>query len=531
MFQKIIANLPYSPALIGQLGFYARRLRKEQMTRRLGLIFTALAIVVQSFAVFNPPEAQARASHQNIIYQGTHSRAELLTVYDRGVDAAGHKDIRQIFNYFGISRADLASVRAGTFNSRGFNGGIWSVGRNSYDAGTQYEQARAIPGTSTTVFARKLWRFDKLPYTKIHGSNYAALIGNRASDGKWFAVSFDCGNMAFTEFYTPPPPPPAKKAACVNLIAQPITRNKYKLTATGSVANGAAIAGYNFSIIDSSGKSVFTASPRTNKTSASVEATLAEDGKYTAKVAVNTSVGNKVGPSCIKSFTVSPQPPCPLNPNLPDNSPDCKPCPSDSTIWYKDREKCKPDYQASKQVKNQTQMLSDADNSTARPDDRLLYTLAVKNVGKDTGSYAMKENISDVLEYANVLDAGGGTIDPESRVITWPETTIKPGETLTQTLLVQIKTNIPASPQNVGNPESYNCVITNSFGTTTNVNMVCPPIKTIENTVKELPSTGPGENILFGTILLMLVTYFFARSRQMNKEVRLIRHDFNMGTI
>ena len=54
MFRKIVSNLPFSPALVGQLGFYAKRLKKEETTRRLGLIFIALALVVQSLAVFQP---------------------------------------------------------------------------------------------------------------------------------------------------------------------------------------------------------------------------------------------------------------------------------------------------------------------------------------------------------------------------------------------------------------------------------------------------------------------------------------------
>ena len=55
MFRRIFSNLSFSPALVGQLGFYAKRLRREEATRRLGLVFTALALVVQSLAVFSPP--------------------------------------------------------------------------------------------------------------------------------------------------------------------------------------------------------------------------------------------------------------------------------------------------------------------------------------------------------------------------------------------------------------------------------------------------------------------------------------------
>ncbi len=65
MFRKLVSSLPFSPALVGQLGFYARRLSREQVSRRLGLIFTVLAIVVQSFALLSPPEPTYAASYTN----------------------------------------------------------------------------------------------------------------------------------------------------------------------------------------------------------------------------------------------------------------------------------------------------------------------------------------------------------------------------------------------------------------------------------------------------------------------------------
>jgi hypothetical protein len=78
--------------------------------------------------------------------------------------------------------------------------------------------------------------------------------------------------------------------------------------------------------------------------------------------------------------------------------------------------------------------------------------------------------------------------------------------------------------------------MTNTFGSTsdhstTNVKIDCPPTKIVENVVTSLPSTGPSDNIIFGGLLLMVVTYFFARSRQLNKEVRIVRTHFATGTL
>ena len=70
MFRKLVSNLAFSPALVGQLGFYAKRLRKEESVRRLGLIFTAFALVVQFFAVFQALEPATAADATDMVYGG-----------------------------------------------------------------------------------------------------------------------------------------------------------------------------------------------------------------------------------------------------------------------------------------------------------------------------------------------------------------------------------------------------------------------------------------------------------------------------
>lgn len=531
MFRSLVSNLPFSPALIGQLGFYAGRLRREEASRRLGLVFTALALVVQSFAVINPPEVLAGSNPNNVIFEGVQSREDLLRVYDANIDSRGNRDIQEIFTYYGITRTDLENTRAGKFNSRDFNAGIWSVGRNSYSAGTASEQSHQIPNTDSTVFSRKLASFDRLEYTQRNGSTYDAMIGSRA-DGSWFAVMFDCGNLAYTQL---PPPPPEPTAACSGLSVTALNRTKYRLNASANLKNGATASSYDFNVFNNNGDQVAESSVVSTSKTASTEIEIPNDGEYIARVVVQTSQGPQTGSGCEKPFTVSPEPPCVLNPALPQSSPRCKPCPSDSGIWLED-ERCKPDYEAKKIVSNDTQDVGDATGNTAKAGDDLTYTLTVKNIGRDSGEYSMRDNISDVLEYADITDQGGGILEKDNDgnttgFISWPAEAIAPGAVLTKTIKIQVKSVIPSTPQNAGNPESYNCVMTNSFGASTNVNVDCPPAKVVENTVKQLPSTGPGENMLFGGVLLMVVTYFYARSRQLNKEVRLVRKEFASGAL
>lgn len=533
MFRKIVSNLPFSPALVGQLGFYAKRLRKEEATRRIGLIFTALALVVQGFAVFSPPESANAANGNNVIYGGFHSKDEFLSIYDQNRDSAGHTDIQQIYTHFGITRQDILNSSQTTFNSRDFNLGIKSVGRSTYE---WQRTPIGISGTSTTVYESLLYKFDSTSWTTVHGSSYPALVGKRASDGQWFAIMMGCGNPAYI---TLPPPPPQPVADCTSLTISPISRTRFTFKGSAAASNGASISAFTYTVKDAAGKIIDTRSVATSQSTSSLSYDFVKDGAYTVVLSVATSLGAKTGPSCQKTLTVSPEPRCPLNPDLVASNPDCKPCENDSTIWYKDKD-CRSSFVLTKKVKNVTQLVDDANNTTAKPGDRLEYRLSVKNTGKTTGSYVIEDNLADVLEYADLIDGGGGTLTKKDaftpiekvNTISWPTISVKPGETVQKIVSVQIKATIPATPQSISNPESYNCRLVNNFsGHQTTIMVTCPTPKAVEQIVTELPKTGATENMIFAGVTLAIVTYFYARARQMKKEIRLIRRDLNAGTI
>lgn len=526
MFRKLVSNLAFSPALVGQLGFYARRLRKEETTRRTGLVFIALALVVQSFAVFSPPDAVNAANADNIIYSGIRNKEDLLAIYDRGSDSAGRSDIREIYAQFGITRADIANMYVGSYNTGDFGGQIKSVGRS--DAGVDYRYPVQVANSTTTVYTGG--------FTETYGKSWPmpALIGTRSVDGAWFAITLNCGNPVYVV-----PPPPVKKpvAACTTLDIITLNRNSIRLTAKASTGDGATISGYNYVIKNSKGVVVLNQRVADTSGTSTLEHKFTADDSYVAQVTATTSLGDRSGPECVKAVTISPEPRCPLNSSLVESSPDCKPCPSDSKLWYKDA-KCKADFILSKSVRNLTTQpdpKASADQTLAKPGDQLQYTLTVKNTGKDQGSYTMTDTVADILEYATIVNIGDGNMSAQSTttpaVVTWPSVNVKVGETIEKVIVVKIKDTIPAMAVNLSNSQSYNCKVTNTFGNTLNVNIECPPEKVIEQTVGELPHTGASENIIFSAIVVAIAVYFYARSRQTSTEIRLIRRDLNAGTI
>lgn len=617
MFRRIVSNLSFSPALVGQLGFYAKRLRKEESTRRIGLIFTALALVVQSLAVFSPPEPANAASPSDFISGGFSNLSEYLRVYDRNVN-----NIKDIYTSLGITRAEIASAKRSTINSKE----VYSWGMTSRFSAAQgertYHYAQSNGGRGT-VFYRPLRLWDSLPYTIEHGSTYSAFVGHSKKFG-WFGMMLACGNLVTKT-------PPVPDADCVNLAIAPLSPTRFRFTGKASkqegaqihsyiyrvrnasnalvaeiphanhdttdqveytqttpgsytvrlivkastgverdsncvgnftvaaspvaecrnvvaviqnrtdvslsgsatAQNGATIKSYTFVVKDKDGKVV--KSIPVNSSAQAVSAptfTLDKPGNYSVALTVGTSLGPKTNSTtCVKSFTITKPEVCQYNPSLPVNSPDCQPCAGNPEIWIKD-EKCVAEVISTKSGINMTQGNVAASSVIAKASDKLSYTLMVENKGVAPQPVTMTENLADVLEYSSLVDQGGGEFNAEAKTLTWPTVTLAPGQKQSRTIAVQMLNQIPSTNAGTSDGTSYDCKMINTFGNSISVNVECPTEKVaVEQVVNELPHTGPRENMMFAAVLLSVVIYFYARSRQLGKEVRLIRRNLNTGTI
>lgn len=626
MFRKIVSNLPFSPSLVGQLGFYARRLKKEQLTRKLGLVFTVLALVVQSFAIFSPPEPANAASSADFVRGGVRTMNEMLSAYDSS------NDLRDIFAYAGITREEIANARNGTVNSKG----LISWGRTPHFSAAQGEVKHVIPrsnGGTSTVYSRPLALWDTTAYTRANGSTYDAFIGHSASKG-WFAIIKNCANLVTEETPEPTPdgaieadcdvirgfaydgrrldmkvkvtlyaggppgsgekigtvtanqaspnapnvggghgfslpvpekfkqsdtatpvygvmtplpgwtsstvnigsasiPPncnPQPVAECTQLTIQRIDRTRISMTAAATTENGATVSGYTFTIRDGSGAVI----DEHTINSAELSTTSGEfdlpPGEYTAAVAVQTSLGERTGGNCETPISIAEPERCPLSPELEANDPRCQPCPGDESIWIED-ERCTAQIVQGKEAANLTRNGENANGTTVQASDRIEYTIYVENIGLTETEASIEENLKDVLEYSSLHDNGGGNFDEETGILSWKNVTLQPGERQTRKFVVVLHDTIPATPQGVSEPTSYDCKMTNTFGNTIEIDVDCPLPKGIEQTVTELPKTGPGENLLFAGAVLAIAAFFYARSRLMSKEVRLIRKEYNTGTI
>lgn len=188
--------------VLAKIGFYWQRLRRERLTRSLAAGLLVFAVVAQAAAFFVPsPTASATSTNpnDNIIYQGAANKAALLALYDQNRDSAGHTDIQAIYSSIGVTRADLANATEGTYYTDDFNGAINTTGRLNWNVANRSQLA--VPGADTTIYTGGFLQ----NYNHIHYAMHA-LIGHRAVDGQWFAITLDCGNIVYLTL----PPAPVK---------------------------------------------------------------------------------------------------------------------------------------------------------------------------------------------------------------------------------------------------------------------------------------------------------------------------------
>jgi uncharacterized repeat protein (TIGR01451 family) len=225
-----------------------------------------------------------------------------------------------------------------------------------------------------------------------------------------------------------------------------------------------------------------------------------------------------------------PPPKCIVNNKLLASDEDCRPCPGNESLWIND-ESCIPHIEKTKTATNTSQGFIDAATKVAHASDQISYTISIQNTGLLPTTAKLQENLADVLDYSSLIDNGGGTLDPTSKILSWPDVSLNPSEKQTRTFVIRLNESIPATARGASDPTSYDCIMTNTFGNSIDIKVNCPTPKVIEKVVTELPKTGPTENMIFAGIVLAIATYFFARTRQMREEIRLVRRNVNAGSV
>ncbi len=304
-------------------------------------------------------------------------------------------------------------------------------------------------------------------------------------------------------------PKPLQTVACVSLKEiTPIThRTRRQFTVTAVSSNGGELQDFLFDH-DNDGKN-YKIIPIENDGTVTFTYEFPDDSKaaaYTAKVFIKGRANDQT--------SITSNDFCQLTVQIPE-----QPAPKNPLITR------------SKKVTNKTQGIDDANGTTAKAGDELVYTLTTRNIGDgDALNYVLaKEDLQDVLEYADITDYGGGILNAAGKHMDWTAVEIKAGDTITKTFTVKIKDPVPSTPVSTSDVKSFDLLLQNTYGNDVSVKLAKPVAKQVEGAATALPNTGPGTGLVLGFIITTTVAYFFARSRLLSRELAMVRAEYAAG--
>lgn len=537
MFKKIVSNLPFSPGLFPTLTFYSRRLRAEEATRQLGLIFIGLTVVVQVLFLTVPPVSSVSASTNDIVYGGIAGgdpKARMLAVYDSDRDSLGRTGIRSLFNHFQITREDIVNSTPGKINSNDRR--LYSMGRNPH---SNLDRKVTVGGQNYYLRPLHVWG-NNVSYDALIGIRHGA-AGN--SDNKYFAIMYSCGNLVF-KLTDAPEMHYVKTARTDNRLpaagtkvrrgdnigyrifysnlgagrAEYIAINDQIPNHTEYVSNSkgaASVAGQKNGLVYPGGPTANhvhwgfnSIPPHTEHFHIDLTVKVKNDAPNGAKIC-NTGYIFERDRHVGKTNTICHIVEVPEKPTPPPPEPT-----QDST----------PDVGIHKRVSNLTQSINDANGTVAQPGDILQYQLITTNGGdgKAKDYEFVDENLNDILEYADLIDPGDAKL--KDGILSWPKTqSIDPSETVIKTFKVQVKNPLPTTPQSQSDPTSYDLRMDNVYGNTVSVHLPGNAPKIIEQSTKALPNTGPGTTMLISLALVGGTTFFRSRNRLLIKELEAVK--------
>lgn len=206
MFKKIVSNIPYSPSLLPQLSFYAKRIRQENVTRQIGLVFAGLTLLMQFVLVVASPVPSIASADNDLIPGGmringadmSHSQAVSKVINDVYGQSGQQNGLKALFEFYGISQQDVQnSSTVYICSKQDANRGCGaeesnnrSIGRKSNPINPAADVRFSVPGRSETFYHRPLSIWD----STSSASKYKAL---KIEPGLF--ILYTCGNIVFRE--------------------------------------------------------------------------------------------------------------------------------------------------------------------------------------------------------------------------------------------------------------------------------------------------------------------------------------------
>jgi hypothetical protein len=173
-----------------------------------------------------------------------------------------------------------------------------------------------------------------------------------------------------------------------------------------------------------------------------------------------------------------------------------------------------------------TKNYTNVNGRTVYPGDTLIYTFAASNFGNSIDKdFKVQANLANLLLYTHIIDAYGGNI--KNQEVSWPATSIKPGQTITNSISVAVDRILNQSPISSTDPNYYNLTDTTVYGNSIQIKLPASFSKFIEiNSTQKLPEGTIKDSLIITVIIFLVSLYFYLRSSLTLKELQRLRNDY-----
>lgn len=182
-----------------------------------------------------------------------------------------------------------------------------------------------------------------------------------------------------------------------------------------------------------------------------------------------------------------------------------------------------PDIESNKDISLSSTINLKDNDSVIGSSQEVTFRLLSTNNGSESLTLAPNNNISDILEYANITDVGDGTIKGDN--IVWPEVTLLPGETYEVFFTAKTLAKTPARGRGVMDKNSYDCHISNIFGNRIDLKIDCPAIKNVDIITTTLPKYDVFLTTITLLAMLLITSTLAYRTNILLKQLSFIRRN------
>lgn len=224
-------------------------------------------------------------------------------------NAGKQPDVQTVFAHYGITLDDIDGKTSTVKMGRITKTGDVYVGSELVATGARSVGRAALEGSAPVTISGKTYYFERTSGSAFQTDEIPAFVFFR--DNQFYrAVITSCANPATA---TPVPPKKTPVATCKAITANKISRTEFSFDGSATVADGATIKSYVFTVKNSAGSIVSTKTVATTDLSAnSGTFNLTKADTYTISLTVNTSLGARTDTNCVTTIEVKPEPVTPV---------------------------------------------------------------------------------------------------------------------------------------------------------------------------------------------------------------------------